>query len=193
MTVLQVEDRYGFAARLPELLEVYRRAFLEVHEADPRQATAERGALMRRHAERSDLRLVTASSTTGALQGFCYSYRGMPGQWWHDVVARGLGSQRAQRWLSDCREIVELHVLPEAQGFGVGRCLLRAALADVPERTCALSALELPGSKARRLYASEGFTPLLNQFYFPGSDTAYAVLAKDLVVQPAATDEALVG
>lgn len=180
MSGLQVGDAATFAARLPELLGVYRTAFLDVHERDPEQATAERGALMRRHSTRGSLRLVTVDGEDGRLLGFCYSYHGDPGQWWHDVVARGLGPEAARRWLADCREVVELHVLPSAQGHGWGRRLLRAALSDVPERTCVLSALDVPASPARRLYASEGFAPLLTRFRFPGSDTLYAVLGKSL-------------
>jgi len=180
MTGLHVEDATTFSARLPELLEVYRAAFLEVHEPDPERATVERGGLMRQHAQRPGLRLVTATDLDGRLQGFCYSYHGHRGQWWHDVIVAALDTAAAEAWLADCRELVELHVLPSAQGAGLGRRLLREALAGVPERTCLLSALELLETPARRLYASEGFRPLLRQFRFPGSATPYAVLGKSL-------------
>jgi GNAT superfamily N-acetyltransferase len=180
MTGLQVQDAAAFSVRLPELLEVYRAAFLEIHEPDPARAAAERSGLMRQHAQRPGLRLVTATDCDGQLQGFCYSYHGHRGQWWHDVIVEALGPTEAQEWLGDCREVVELHVLPAAQGAGLGRQLLRGALTGVPERTCLLSALELPESRARRLYASEGFHPLLSQFRFPGSPTPYAILGKVL-------------
>ena len=168
-----------FNARLPELLAVYRKAFLDVYEADPDTATAERGAIMGTHAQRDGLTLVTADDAQG-LVGFCYSYHGAPGQWWHDVVGRALGRARSLEWLADCREIVELHVRPDAQGRGIGRRLLRAALQDAPEATAALSALDQPESAARRLYAGEGFESLLAPFRFPGTATAYAVLGKRL-------------
>ncbi len=92
-------------------------------------------------------------------------------------------------WLGDCLEIVEFHVLPEFQGRGLGRKLLRELLREAPERTAALSALELPDSRARRLYASEGFIPLLSNFRFPGSWIEYAVLGKRLTPAGPARDQ----
>ncbi|HVU93433.1 MAG TPA: GNAT family N-acetyltransferase [Jatrophihabitans sp.] len=180
MITLQRGDGDLFAARLPELLAVYRQAFLEVYEADPEQATRERGVLMQRHAHREGLRVALAEDHSGAVTGFCYTYRGRHGQWWHDVVSRALGDQDGQRWLGNCREVVELHVLPAVQGAGLGRQLLRAALEGSNERTTALSALDVDGTRARRLYRSEGFQELLTGFRFPGSDTRYVILAKDL-------------
>lgn len=180
MCTLSTGGAPEFTRRLPELLGVYREAFLDEHEADPEAATADRAALMTRHAERPGLLLVTADDPAGALVGFCYGYRGAVGQWWHDVVARALAADERLRWLANCREIVELHVRPGAQGHGLGRRLLRKALHGVPEATVALSALDLPETRARRLYASEGFRPLLTGFRFPGTPTAYVVLVKRL-------------
>lgn len=185
MTILQQGTADLFNARLPELLEVYRQAFLEVYEDDPERATRERGVLMQRHSQREGLRVALAEDASGNVVGFCYTYHGRHGQWWHDVVMRGLGPDAGPRWLADCREVVELHVVPKAQGAGLGRQLLRAALADSSERTTALSALDIDGSRARRLYASEGYRELLRGFEFPGSDTKYAILAKDIVHEPA--------
>jgi GNAT superfamily N-acetyltransferase len=130
--------------------------------------------------ERRDLRAVAALTPDDTLVGITYALPGRDGQWWHDVVAGALPEPSADYWLGDCLEIVELHVLPDYQGHGIGRRLLRELLADVSQRTAALSALEPPGSRARRLYDSEGFVPLLSGFRFPGSPTPYAVLGKEL-------------
>jgi GNAT superfamily N-acetyltransferase len=167
-------------ARLGEVIAVYKAAFLDVHEADPERAARDRTMHARRHAERRDLRAVAALTSDDTLVGITYALPGHPGQWWHDVVADALPAPVAQHWLDDCLEIVELHVLPSHQGRGIGRELLRELLRDAPQRTAALSALELRDSRARRLYASEGFVPLLSDFRFPGSYTAYAVLGKEL-------------
>lgn len=167
-------------ARLGEVIAVYKAAFLDVHETDPVRAAHDRMTHARRHTERRDLRAVAALTADDDLVGITYAMPGRAGQWWHDVVASALSPAATAHWLDDCLEIVELHVLPEYQGQGIGRELLRELLRDAPQRTAALSALELPDSRARRLYASEGFVPLLSNFRFPGSYTPYAVLGKEL-------------
>jgi GNAT superfamily N-acetyltransferase len=171
-------------ARLADVIGVYKAAFLDVHEPDPARAAIERTMHARRHAERRDLRVVAALLPDNRLIGFSYAMPGRKGQWWHDVVSDALRPEDAAIWLSDCLEIVEFHVLPEFQGRGVGRGLLRELLREAPQRTAALSALELPDSRARRLYASEGFVPLLSNFRFPGSWVEYAVLGKRLTPGP---------
>ncbi|CUU55754.1 Acetyltransferase (GNAT) family protein [Parafrankia irregularis] len=167
-------------ARLDDVIGVYKAAFLDEHEDDPVRAARDRATHARRHFDRGDLRAVVALTPDDQVVGMTYGLPGKVGQWWHDVVAAALPPDDAVRWLADCMEVVELHVLPGYQGRRIGRDLLQELLRDVPQRTAALSALELPGSRARRLYASEGFVPLLSHFRFPGSYTEYAVLGKDL-------------
>jgi GNAT superfamily N-acetyltransferase len=175
------------AARLPDVMTVYRRAFLDLHERDPARAEAERTAHARTHVHRPGLRVVAALAPDrdlpvdrAPLVGVAYGQPGARGQWWHDTVVAAVPPDLAQQWLSDVFEIVELHVLPEYQGRGLGRRLLRELLDGCGRRTAALSALELPDSPARHLYSGEGFFPLLNNFHFAGGDTAYAVLVKPL-------------
>ncbi|MGF7239086.1 MAG: GNAT family N-acetyltransferase [Frankia sp.] len=167
-------------ARLDEVIRVYKAAFLDVHEADPDRAARDRMAHARRHTERSDMITIAAMIGADQLIGFIYALPGRRGQWWHDVVTSAVSRDVAADWLADCLEIVELHLMPAYQGRGIGRMLLRELLGDAPQRTAALSALEPDGSRARRLYESEGFQPLLSNFPFPGSSTRYAVLAKRL-------------
>ncbi|WP_207770215.1 GNAT family N-acetyltransferase [Frankia canadensis] len=170
-------------ARLDDVIGVYKAAFLDHHEADPVRAARDRALHARRHFERPELRAVAAVTADDTLVGITYALPGQAGQWWHDVVVEALGAvsvPAAAHWLDDCLEIVELHVLPTYQGRSIGRQLLRELLRGVPHRTAALSALEPAGSRARRLYASEGFVPLLSDFQFPGTLTPYAVLGKEL-------------
>jgi GNAT superfamily N-acetyltransferase len=171
------------AARLPDVMRVYRRAFLDVHEAFPARAEIERTAHARSHLQRPGLRGVAALEGE-RLVGIGYGQPGSSGQWWHDVVVTAVSADRgraeAEDWLGSCFEVVELHVLPTHQGHGIGRRVLQQLLAEGDERTAALSALEPDGSPARRLYTAQGFIPLLEQFRFPGGPTRYAVLAKRL-------------
>jgi GNAT superfamily N-acetyltransferase len=175
--------------RLDEVIAVYKAAFLDHHEADPVRAARDRALHARRHFDRRDLLAVAAVTPDDTLVGITYALPGQPGQWWHDVVADALAPPTAAHWLDDCIEIVELHVLPSYQGRRIGRQLLRELLRDVPQRTAALSALEPAGSRARRLYASEGFVPLLSDFQFPGTLTPYAVLGKELRGRSAASSD----
>jgi GNAT superfamily N-acetyltransferase len=175
------------AARLPDVMTVYRRAFLDLHERDPSRAEAERTAHARTHVHRPGLRVVAAVAPdpdlpvdAAPLVGVGYGQPGARGQWWHDTIVDALPPETATQWFGDVFEIVELHVLPEYQGSGLGRRLLRTLLDGCGRRTAALSALEIPDSPARRLYASEGFAPLLSNFTFAGGDIAYAVLVKPL-------------
>jgi GNAT superfamily N-acetyltransferase len=171
------------AARLPDVMRVYRRAFLDVHEPFPARAEIERTAHARSHLQRPGLRGVAALDGD-RLVGIGYGQPGAPGQWWHDVVVAAVSADRgrddAEDWLGSCFEVVELHVLPTHQGHGIGRRVLTQLLAECGQRTAALSALEPDGSPARKLYTAQGFVPLLEQFRFPGGPTRYAVLAKRL-------------
>jgi GNAT superfamily N-acetyltransferase len=171
-------------SRLPDVISVYKAAFLDDHEPDPVHAARDRSTHARRHTERRDLRAVAALTPDDQLVGVTYALPGRPGQWWHDVVTNALDADDADYWLGDCLEIVELHVLPSHQRRGIGRALLRELVRGAPQRTAALSALDIPDSPARRLYTGEGFISLLSDFYFPGSFTAYAVLGKRLAVSP---------
>ncbi len=176
--------------RLDDVIGVYKAAFLDFHEADPVRAARDRALHARRHFDRTDLRAIAAVTPDDTLVGITYALPGKPGQWWHDVVQDALTAvspATARHWLDDCLEVVELHVLPAWQGRSIGRALLRELLRDVPQHTAALSALEPPGSRARRLYASEGFVPLLSDFQFPGTLTPYAVLGKELPAASAAS------
>jgi ribosomal protein S18 acetylase RimI-like enzyme len=84
--------------------------------------------------------------------------------------------------MSDCFELVELHVRPGAQGHGIGQRQLRALLSSVPHRTVLLSTPEADEdtSRAWRLYRRFGFVDVLRNFHFPGDDRAFAILGRSL-------------
>jgi ribosomal protein S18 acetylase RimI-like enzyme len=113
------------------------------------------------------------------LLGFGYGYRGAVGQWWHDIVAAGLGPDGSARWLRNGFELAELHVLPEYHGQGLGRALLTDVLNRAVAEHAVLSTPDIE-SAARRLYRSYGFVDLRCDFHFPGSHEAYAIMGVDL-------------
>ena len=134
------------------------------------------------HAKRPGFRAVATLDHDGTLLGFGYGYTSTPGQWWHDQVRSALRRDARRTWLSDCFELVELHVRPAAQGRGIGANQLRALLDGVPSGTVLLSTPEADEatSRAWRLYRRHGFVDILRNFYFPGDDRLFAVLGRTL-------------
>jgi ribosomal protein S18 acetylase RimI-like enzyme len=106
----------------------------------------------------------------------------MGGQWWHDQVRSALSDAERKVWLTDCFEVVELHVRPAAQGHGIGSRQLRVLLAMAEGTTTLLSTPEADerASRAWRLYRGFGFIDVLRDFRFPGDERAFAVLGREL-------------
>lgn len=125
-------------------------------------------------------------SSSEAVVGICYGYRLRAGQWWHDRVAEG--ARNAGTALPDpAVELTELHVLPRLQGHGLGGRLLEAFCATRSEPAVLLSTPEVPAEEnlAWHLYRSRGFTDYLRRFHFQGDPRPFAVLRRDLPLEPA--------
>ena len=181
-----------FRASIRELVSVYAAAM-----NPPDRTLSGREAIMERHAASPRFRGLTAL-VDGQLAAFCYGFHGENGQWWHDMVAAALATRwrsasteqanaTPREWLDDSFEIAELHVLPDRQGNGIGRSLLLSLSSGRPERTAVLSTPDAP-TVARRLYRGVGFTDLLTDFRFSGSEPPYAVMGAML---PLSADVAL--
>jgi len=173
-----------FRAAIRQLVGVYAAAM-----NPPDRTLSGREAIMERHAASPCFRGLTALAD-GQLAAFTYGFHGENGQWWHDMVAAALATRsRAanaapdrgtpREWLDDSFEIAELHVLPRWQGHGIGRSLLLALTSGRRERTAVLSTADAP-TRARRLYHGVGFTDLLTDFRFSGSEPPYAVMGATL-------------
>ncbi|HEY0700802.1 MAG TPA: GNAT family N-acetyltransferase [Micromonospora sp.] len=140
------------------------------------------------HVRRPGFRAVATLTNDGELVGFGYGYLGAPGQWWHDQVHRALDAGAREFWLTDCFEVVELHVRPPAQGHGLGAGQLRTLLAMAGGSTTLLSTPEADERRSRawRLYRRFGFVDVLRHFHFPGDERAFAVLGRELPLTTAA-------
>ena len=172
-----------FRAAIRALVGVYAAAM-----NPPDRTLPGREAIMDRHAASPGFRGLTAH-VDGLLAGFTYGFHGENGQWWHDMVAAALATRSATgvsatgyngdgapgAWLDNYFEIAELHVLPPWQGRGIGRSLLLSLASGRSERTAVLSTADAP-TRARRLYRGLGFTDLLTDFRFSGSEPPYAVM-----------------
>ncbi|MDQ3751905.1 MAG: GNAT family N-acetyltransferase [Actinomycetota bacterium] len=171
----------GFVAARREIAEVYRRAFADHQYPYPDREVVRFRNVLNRHAERSGFRCKIAQDDRG-LVGVAYGYTGSGGQWWHDVVAAALPSDEAERWLGDCFEVVELHLMPEAQGRGVGGRLHDELLGGLPHSTAALSTLDAE-TRALHLYKKRGWVPLLTDFAFPGGAKPFVIMGLDLTTR----------
>jgi ribosomal protein S18 acetylase RimI-like enzyme len=170
----------GLTERLTEALGVYVAAM-----GYPRSAVRQRAPLWREHTDRPGWCGVGALDERNTLLGLGYGYTGARGQWWHEEVRRGLigGHRQGLHWLDDYFELTELHVLPRAQGSGLGEYLLRALLEGSQESRVLLSTPELdPTHPARawRLYRRLGFVDVLRQHRFVGDPRPFAVLGRAL-------------
>jgi ribosomal protein S18 acetylase RimI-like enzyme len=141
------------------------------------------------HAHRRGFCAVASVDVDGTLLGFGYGYRSEPGQWWHDQVNGAATRQQRETWLTDCFEVVELHVLPAAQGRGLGAAQLRMLLRMASGATVLLSTPEADEatSRAWRLYRSFGFVDVLRHISFPGDLRPFAVLGRTLPLEQAET------
>jgi GNAT superfamily N-acetyltransferase len=110
------------------------------------------------HRSRSGYRLVLAHDDE-RLVGFAWGYTGDRGQYWSDYVAREVGPQ-VDGWLGGHFEFVELAVIPEARGKGVGGRLHDSLLAGLDHERALLATSDRADDPAVRLYTSRGWVKL---------------------------------
>ncbi|MBO0837738.1 MAG: GNAT family N-acetyltransferase [Actinobacteria bacterium] len=168
-------NRSDFLATIDSLVSIYAAAM----GATPAELPSRR-AILERHSGNPGFRaLAVTAGRSGPIVAFSYGFRGMPGQWWHDVVRSGIlatsGLPDASHWLDDVLEVAEVHVHPDYQARGIGRRMLLTLCAGRTERTAVLSTRDAQ-TPARRLYRSLGFADLLTDFLFPGGGPPYAVM-----------------
>jgi len=170
--------------RMTEAMSVYAEAM-----GYPPEAGQHRAGFAIAHTRRPAFRAVAAlgdgdgTALPGELLGFGYGYAAAPGQWWHDQVRAALDRRTAKKWLPGAFEVCELHVHPDHQSRGLGRRLLHALLADLPQPTALLSTPDAD-TKAFRLYHADGFVDLARGYHFPGDARPFAILGARLPLQP---------
>lgn len=175
-------DAQRFTSRIDEVLSVYAAAM----GYSASVISARRGFVVG-HTHRPDFRAVaTLDTTSGALLGIGYGYRSLAGQWWREQVASGLDQAARDIWLADCFELVELHVLPAAQGAGLGEAQLRLLMDGCPTSTVLLSTPE-GDTRAWRLYRRLEFVDVLRFHVFPGDTRRFGVLGRHLPLPTAST------
>ena len=185
------------ADRLGEALNVYVTAM-----GYPPGTESHRAAMWLEHTRRRGWQAVAAVETAdeqtddhpggATLIGVAYGYRGAPDQWWQQQVLFGLqhrGRHDASGLMADYFELTELHVLPSAQGRGLGEALARRLLAGRAEASVLLSTPEIRGEENRawRLYRRLGFGDVIRDHHFAGDPRAFAILGRALPLDRANT------
>lgn len=176
-------SRPDFLGVLDSLVTIYAAAMSAAPEEVP-----VRLSIMERHAGNPGFRALAVSSGDPArIVAFTYGFRGVNGQWWHDVVRAGItataGPAIAADWLDYVLEVAEVHVHPDFQARGIGRRMVLTLTEGRSERTAVLSTRDAQ-TPARHLYRSLGFGDLLTGFFFPGGGPAYAVMGAALPLGP---------
>jgi ribosomal protein S18 acetylase RimI-like enzyme len=164
--------------RLAEALQIYVDAM-----GYPPATTQQRAPMWSAHMLRPGWRCVGAFTGENDLVGITYGYSGLPGQWWHEQVRRGMLAAgleaAAEDWLTDYFELTELHVRPGSQAGGLGESLLRRLLDGAEADKVLLSTPEGP-TRAWKLYRRVGFVDVLRNYRFTGDPRPFAVLGSPL-------------
>lgn len=170
-----------------QILAVYQATFAEPPYFEKEEDVARFAKSLARHAQRAGFRCCVAEeSVTGQVLGFAYGYTSQAGQWWYDRIAQVLSQETIAAWLNGAFEFVELAVIPQRQGHGIGGRLHDALLADLPHRTAVLSTYQAEIA-ALRLYRHKGWITLLHDYFFPGSDRRMVIMGLDLGKRSGAT------
>jgi ribosomal protein S18 acetylase RimI-like enzyme len=166
-----------------QLVPIYRAAFApppyEQTEAEVRNFTQS----LARHVRREGFRCCIAREEgDGRILGFMYGYTSLPGQWWYEQVARALTRSAIRMWLYGAFEVAEFAVLPSVQGQHIGSKLHDTLLADLPHQTAVLSTYQ-GETTGMHLYRKRGWVPLVQDFYFSGSNIPMMIMGLDLSVR----------
>lgn len=163
---------------------VYAAAFAEPpygETTDQAVALAER---LDRYAQRDGFCVPIVQDDAGEVIGFALAVTGRPGDWWREQVAAALGPAGERRWLGPgFTEIVHLAVHPGHRRRGLARDLLCALVATSTDPTAVLSC-HPDAPAALRLYLSEGFAQIHEDFRTHPEQLGFRLLAKELAGRP---------
>lgn len=113
------------------------------------------------------------------LIGFAYGYTSLPGQYYHELLAKELNEEEYKLWLQDCFEFVELAVHPSFRKEGYGKMLITKLLEDVNNKTTILTT-QMDNTSARSLYESLQWKVLKAPFYPGNSKESYVIMGKEI-------------
>ena len=133
-----------------------------------------------RHSSYKGFRGFVILSKEDKLIGFSYGYTSLPGQFYHELLAKEFNSEEYHTWLQDCFEFVELAVHPSYRKQGLGKMLITKLLKDVENKTSILTT-QVMNNSARSLYESLHWIVLKEPFYPGNSKQPYVIMGKELM------------
>jgi ribosomal protein S18 acetylase RimI-like enzyme len=113
--------------------------------------------------------------------GMGFGTRSVPGNWWYDKVSAQVGADHPA--LPDAWVLVELGVLPDYRGTGLGT-RLHNALVDAQPLPRLLLSTQVANTGARRLYERLGWTYLHPGFVFSEGAEPFVVMRREKEVPP---------
>lgn len=111
--------------------------------------------------------------------GFSYGYTSLPGQFYHELLAKEFNSEECQKWLSNCFEYVELVVHPSYRKQGMGKKLITKLLENVENETAILTT-QVDNTPARSLYEALHWEVIKDSFYPSDSKQRYVIMGKEI-------------
>jgi ribosomal protein S18 acetylase RimI-like enzyme len=158
--VIDVLDVDQTLEAAPELAAVYLSAFgAPGYDEEPARAEAFGKEQLPLHSQRDGFKFVVARSDD-RIVGFAYGFTGQRGQWWSDRIAEAAPAGIVAEWVGGHFEIVDLAVMVEAQGRGVGAALHDVLMADLPHERALLTTW-VDDRPAPRLYRRKGWQVLV--------------------------------
>ena len=168
----------------PDLLAVYRAVFTLPPYNEEERDIAAFGESFRQHIHYPGFHCYIAQdSTTQRVCGFAYGFTSAANRW-HAFFYDLLQPKGRADWLADCFILVELAVMPERHGQGIGGRLHDALLADTPHRTAVLSTAQHDNA-ALHLYRRRGWQILAQDWFYDQREQPFYLLGLDLAARRA--------
>jgi hypothetical protein len=132
------------------------------------------------HVENEGFQMVVAfEKETDEIVGFAYGYANTPDQLFHKEVTKVIHSDIVTDWLLNSFRLVEMAVVPYAQGQGIGGGLHNHLLSGVPYEKAVLATMATE-TNAYRMYRIRGWRVLLDEIFFPRVSRPYRIMGLDL-------------